>query len=117
RRSPGRGARASALRGLADLLRLRRRQGEAEQEDRHEALDAALRPPARRDREPRSAHRAAAANAAPPPDVEAAVRPADRPCDGSARALRRRPRRARGLRSWPRAVDAALLLRAEGGRG
>jgi hypothetical protein len=42
RRSPRRRAFPAPLHRLADLLRLRRRRGEAEQENRHEDLDAAL---------------------------------------------------------------------------
>ena len=56
-RSARRGSRPAPLHRLADVLRLRRRGGEAEQEDRHEDLDAALRSPARRDREPRHSRR------------------------------------------------------------
>ena len=70
--------RAAPLRRLADVLRLRRRSGEAEQADRHQALDAALPPAAGCDRKPRPAHRPAPADAAPPPDVVAAERPGDR---------------------------------------
>ena len=54
RRSPGREPRAAAVRRLADLLRLRRRRGQAEQEDRHQDLHAALRPSAGCDRQSRS---------------------------------------------------------------
>ena len=43
----GGAARRAPVRRLADLLRLRRRRGQAEQEDRHEDLHAAVRPAAR----------------------------------------------------------------------
>ena len=82
RARPGRPARrlpgAAPVRRLADVLRLRRRPGQAEQADRHADLDAALRPAARRDRQPRAADRAAAAEPAPPPDLGAALGPDDR---------------------------------------
>ena len=44
--------RPAPLHRLADVLRLRRRPGEAEQAHRHADLVAALRPPDRRDRDP-----------------------------------------------------------------
>ena len=72
-RSARRGSRPAPLHRLADVLRLRRRRGEAEQEDRHEDLDAALRSAARRDREPRPPAGAAAAQPAAPPHLEPAV--------------------------------------------
>ena len=79
----------AALRRLADLLRLRRRRGEAEQAHRHEDLDAALPPAARRDRQSRPADVAAAAEPAAPADLEASLRPVDR--EGGWACRRSRP--------------------------
>src|SRR6266545_5211986 len=63
------------VRRLADLLRLRRRPGEAEQEARHQDLDAALQLAPGCDRKPRCAHVARAAQPAPAPHLEASVGP------------------------------------------
>ena len=82
-RSARRRARTSAFHRLADVLRFRRRpdrQRAPAESDRHQDLDAALQPAARRHCERRRPDLAAAAQSAPPPDVVAAVRPGD--CDG-----------------------------------
>ena len=59
---------------------------------------------------------AAAAEPSPAADVVAAVGPATRARDGRTGARARRSLGARGLPSQARSVDAALVLRAEGGR-
>ena len=79
-------------------------------------LDAALPPPARRDRLPLRPDRAPGAHAAPATDLGAPIRPGARPADGRHGSRARRPRRAAGLRARAGALDAALVLRAQGGR-
>ena len=84
-RSARRRARAAAVRRVADVLQLWWSAGDpraAEQTDRHEDLDAALRPAARRDCERRSANRAAAAQPAPSPDLVASVGSGHRQSNG-----------------------------------
>ena len=107
--------RVAAVHRLADLLRLRRRQRQAEQAHRHEDLDAAVQPPARCDREPRHAAGAPATKPAAPADVEPPLRPSCRHGDGRDAARRRRPSGAATVR-LP-VEHAALVLRAEGGGG
>ena len=97
-RRPARGRpRAAALHRLADLLRLRRRQGEAEQANRHEDLDAAVRPSARGDREPRPADRRCRSGTSAPADLEPALGAAVARGDGRHAARAARPARARSL--------------------
>jgi Animal haem peroxidase len=69
------------LHRLADVLRLRRRERQAEQADRHEDLDAAVRFEARCDREPRPSAVAAAAEPTARADVEPPVRTGRSSCD------------------------------------
>ena len=90
--------------------------GQAEQEDRHQDLDGAVQPAARRDRQPRPAHRAAPAQPAAPPDLAAPLGPGRRARDGSRAARARRPAGARVPRRRLRAQHAALVLRPQGGR-
>jgi hypothetical protein len=83
RRPARRESRSAPLHRLADVLRLRRRRGQAEQEDRHEDLDGAVHAAHRRHRDPRRPDRAAATQPAAAPDLAAALRTACRSHDGA----------------------------------
>ena len=93
RRPPRRPPRAAAIHRLANVLRLRRRRGEAEQEDRHQALDPALQPSARCDREPRRTHGSAPTQPAPAPHMAAPLGAERRARHGRPAARHRRPAR------------------------
>ena len=105
RRPARRGARRAPVHRLADLLRLRRRRGQAEQEDRHEDLDGAVHPAAGRHRDARRPDRAAPAQPAAPPDLAASLGPERRSRDGR-HAARSRPT-CRSWRRWASASSAA----------
>jgi hypothetical protein len=83
RRPARRESRSAPLHRLADVLRLRRRRGQAEQEDRHEDLDGAVHAAHRRHRDPRRPDRVAATQPAAAPDLAAALRTACRSHDGA----------------------------------
>ena len=117
RRSPRRRPRAAAIRRLADLLRLRRRPGQAEQADRHEDLHARSSPAARArspatTRRPRcrSATCCATSPGSCPPDRASPARSASR------RSPRADLQELAHARRRLRAQHAALVLRPQGGR-
>ena len=92
---------------LADILRFRRRlqrPDQAQQADRHDPVDATVRPANDCDRAHHGiagADLPSAADAAAAPDLVAAVRAVDRPADGRAGPATGRPRRLRSCRPAP----------------
>ena len=95
--------RAAALHRLADLLRLRRRRGEAEQANRHEDLDAAVQSAARGHRRATTRRRRCRSATCCATSPGAAVGAGGRRGDGRHAARGRRPRRAAALRASSRA--------------